>query len=449
MTYDFDLFVIGAGSGGVRASRTAAVQGVKVAVAEEGLMGGTCVNVGCVPKKLFTYASHYAHDFKDAKGYGWSVGKTSFDWKVLIKNKDAEISRLNGIYRNMLNNSGVTLIDGRAIFKDDHTVIVNGTEYTAEKILITCGSTPFVPNIEGAELGGTSFEAFYLDTFPKRVLVIGGGYIAVEFAGIFNGLGADVKLTIRKDLILNGFDEDIRAFAQEQIKINGVDILTGVSPTKLEKTDTGTLVTMSHGSTVEADFVMWATGRVPYTQNMGLENTSLKLNDDGSIEVDETFKSNAKSIYALGDVINRFQLTPVALGEAMVFVDQNYGSKTREMHYENIPTAVFSDPSIGTCGISEQDATAQGYDVQIFKSEFRAMKNTLSGSPIRTLMKLVVDRKTDTVLGAHMVGDDAGEIMQGIGIAMVNGLTKANFDACIGIHPSSAEEFVTMRTPVN
>ena len=449
MTYDFDLFVIGAGSGGVRASRTAAAQGIKVAIAEEGLMGGTCVNVGCVPKKLFTYASHYAHDFKDAEGYGWSVGKTSFDWKVLIKNKDAEISRLNGIYRNMLNNSGVTLIDGRATFKDDHTVIVNGTQYTAEKILITCGSTPFVPNIEGAELGDTSFEAFYLDTFPNRVLVIGGGYIAVEFAGIFNGLGADVKLSVRKDLILNGFDEDIRAFAQEQIKKNGVNILTGVSPTKLEKTDTGTLVTMSDGSTVEADFVMWATGRVPYTKNMGLENTSLKLNDDGSIEVDNTFKSNTNSIYALGDVINRFQLTPVALGEAMVFVDQNYGNKTREMHYENIPTAVFCDPSIGTCGISEQDATAQGYDVQIFKSEFRTMKNTLSGSPIGTFMKLVIDRKTDVVLGAHMVGDDAGEIMQGIGIAMVNGLTKANFDACIGIHPSTAEEFVTMRTPVN
>ena len=447
MSYDFDLFVIGAGSGGVRASRTAASMGVKVAVAEEGLMGGTCVNVGCVPKKLFTYASHYAHDFKDAKGYGWSVGERSFDWNTLIKNKDSEIERLNGIYRTMLNNSGVTLIDGRAMFKDDHTVVVNGTEYTAEKILITCGATPFVPNIEGAELGGTSFDAFYLDQFPKRVLVVGGGYIAVEFAGIFNGLGADTKLAIRKDKILNGFDEDIRDFAQTQIVTNGVDILTNVSPIKLEKSQSGTLVKMSDGSEIEVDFVLWATGRVPYTKNMGLENTSLQLEQDGSIAVDDTFKSNSDSIYALGDVINRMQLTPVALGEAMVFVDQNYGTKTKIMNYNNIPTAVFSDPSIGTCGISEQEAINQGYDVEIYKSEFRAMKNTLSGNPIRTLMKLVVDKKTDVVLGAHMVGDDAGEIMQGIGIAMVNGLTKANFDACIGIHPSSAEEFVTMRTP--
>ncbi len=449
MTYDFDLFVIGAGSGGVRASRMGASMGLTVAVAEEGLMGGTCVNVGCVPKKLFTYASHYAHDFKDAKGYGWSVGDVSFNWETLVKNKNTEIERLNGIYRNMLGNSGVKIIDGYATFKDNHTVIVNGTEYTAEKILITCGATPFVPNIEGAELGGTSFDAFFLKEFPKRILVVGGGYIAVEFAGIFNGLGADVKLSIRKDKVLTGFDEDIRDFAQTQFETNGINILKKVSPSKLEKTDTGIKVSMSDSSTFEVDFVMWATGRVPYTKNLGLENTDLSLEKDGSIAVDNAFKSNVDSIYALGDVINRMQLTPVALGEAMIFLDQNFGTKTKTMDYENIPTAVFSDPSIGTCGLSEQNAIQQGYDVQIFKSEFRAMKNTLSGSPIRTIMKLVVDRKTDVVLGAHMVGDEAGEIMQGIGIAMVNKLTKAQFDACIGIHPSSAEEFVTMRTPIN
>ncbi|MGB1361070.1 MAG: glutathione-disulfide reductase [Alphaproteobacteria bacterium] len=443
MSFDYDLFVIGAGSGGVRASRMGASMGLKVAVAEDGMMGGTCVNVGCVPKKLFTYAGNFAHSFDDAKGYGFTTEKPKFDWKTLRTNKDNEINRLNGIYNNMLKNAGVEIIDGYAVLKDKNTVTVNGKDYTAERILITVGSTPVLPNIEGIELAGTSFDAFYMDELPNEITVVGGGYIAVEFASIFASLGAKVKLLVRSS-ILKEFDGETVEFAKNQMEQNGVEFITGCNIEKLSK-DGDKIICHTDKGDIQSDFVMYATGRKPYVENLGLENAGVKT-ENGAIVVNDDFQTNVPSIYALGDVINRMQLTPVALGEAMVFLNRVYGDKTKTMDYSNIATAVFCYPNMGTVGLSQEDAIAQGYDIDIYKSDFKPMKNTLSGSPFRSFMKLVVDTKSDRVLGAHMVGDDAGEIIQGIGIAVKAGLTKADFDNTIGIHPTSAEEFVTMRT---
>ncbi|RED53942.1 glutathione-disulfide reductase [Aestuariispira insulae] len=448
-SFDYDLFVIGAGSGGVRASRMAASFGARVAVAEDMFLGGTCVNVGCVPKKLFVYASHYAEEFHDAKGFGWSVGARDHHWPTLIGNKNNEIERLNGIYGNLLKNAGVELIDGRATIVDAHTVEVGERTFTAERILVAVGGWPMVPDIPGKEFAATSNEAFYLEERPERVIVVGGGYIAVEFAGIFKGLGSQVTQLYRGPLFLRGFDEDVRHHLAGEMRKKGVDLKFDSNIASIEKFEKGLRATLEDGSVLEADFIMYATGRVPKTEGLGLEQAGVELDRKGAIKVDEDFRTSVPSIYAIGDVIDRVALTPVALAEGMVFSHNNYNGEARKMDYQFIPTAVFSQPNIGTCGLTEEEARAQYGEVTLYKSEFRALKHTLSGSDERTFMKLIVDKASDKVVGAHMVGPDAGEIMQGIGIAMKMGATKADFDATIGIHPTSAEEFVTMRTPAN
>lgn len=447
--YDFDLFVIGAGSGGVRAARMAATSGVRVAVAEDRYMGGTCVNVGCVPKKLYVYASHYAEQIHEAAGFGWQVEKPTFDWATLRDNKKAEISRLNGIYQNLLDGSGVQVIDGRGQVVDAHTVEVNGQRYTSERVLIATGGWPVVPPIDGAELALTSNEIFDLDQFPQRILIVGGGYIAVEFAGIFAGLGAQTTQLYRGELFLRGFDNQIRQFVADEMIKKGVDLRFNINVESIRKLDNGNLsVLLTDGSSVETDAVLYATGRKPNVTGLGLEQAGVALADSGAVEVDQHFQTSVPSIYALGDVINRVQLTPVALAEGMQLVEHLYGddSGSKTVNYQLIPTAVFSQPNIGTVGLSEEQAREQCSNLDVYDSEFRAMKHTLSGSDERTLMKLLVDADTDRVVGVHMVGPDSGEIIQGIGIALKAGATKSVFDSTVGIHPTAAEEFVTMRT---
>ncbi len=447
-SYDYDLFVIGAGSGGVRASRMAAAMGVRVAVAEDLHIGGTCVNVGCVPKKLFVYASQFAEEFKQATGYGWRLGDAEFDWPTLRDNKNAEIQRLNGIYLKLLANSGCELIGGRASIKDPHTVTVSGRDFSAERILVATGGWPFIPDILGREHAISSNEVFYLEQFPKRVIVVGGGYIAVEFAGIFAGLGAQTKQVYRGDLFLRGFDQEVRHFAAEEVAKKGVSLVFNSDITAIEKRSNGSLkVTFSDGHSEETDCVLYATGRTPKVQGLGLDNTLIKQQDNGAIIVNEQFQTDEPSIYAIGDVIDRVQLTPVALAEGMQLVHQLYGEEDSQVDYDLIPTAVFSQPNIATVGLTEEQARAEYTEVEVYKSNFRAMKQTLSGGEERTFMKLLVDKASDRVVGVHMVGPDAGEIIQGIAIALKAGATKQIFDATIGIHPTAAEEFVTMREP--
>ncbi len=444
--YDFDLFVIGAGSGGVRAGRMAAAMGVRVGIAEDRYLGGTCVNVGCVPKKLYVYASHYGDDFAQAQGFGWQSEKPTFRWETLRDNKSQEIERLNGIYRNMLVNSGCTLIDGRARIVDAHTVAVGDEQYSAERILVATGGWPFVPQIEGREHITTSNEVFDLEAFPERVVVVGGGYIAVEFAGIFAGLGARTHQIYRGDLFLRGFDQEVREFVAEEMRKKDVDLRFNTDVARIEKVADGSLrVELKSGEVLEADCVLYATGRVPNVTNLGLENVAVRQRDNGAIVVNEDFQTDAPSVYALGDVTDRVQLTPVALAEGMTLVRNLYGGKADKVDYDLIPTAVFCQPNIGTVGLTEEQARERYGDIDVYSSNFRALKHTLSGSDERTLMKMIVDSATDRVLGVHMAGGDAGEIIQGIAIALKAGATKAVFDATIGIHPTAAEEFVTMR----
>lgn len=448
MSYDYDLFVIGAGSGGVRASRIAAGLGAKVAVAEDLFMGGTCVNVGCVPKKLFVYGSHFSEEFEAAKGFGWTVSPPEFDWPTLRDNKTKEIERLNGIYDTMLGNAGVEVIRGRATVVDPHSVKVGDKVYTAERILIAVGGWPQIPDIPGKEHVISSNEAFYLETFPKRVIVVGGGYIAVEFAGIFNGLGSDTSLLYRGELFLRGFDKDIREFTAEEMRKKGINLQFNTNITAVEKQADGTLLaTLTDGSTLTADAIMYATGRKPKTANLGLENTQVELAANGSIIVNDDYQTHEPSIYAVGDVIDRMQLTPVALAEGMALARNLYGGQNSKVDYDFIATAVFSQPNIGTVGYSEEVAKEKFESVAVYKSEFRHMKHTISGLNERTFMKLLVDQKTDKVIGCHMVGADAGEIIQGLAVAIKAGATKKDFDTTIGIHPTAAEEFVTMREP--
>ncbi len=448
MAYDFDLFVIGAGSGGVRAARFAAGFGAKVAVVESRYLGGTCVNVGCVPKKLLVYGSHFAEDFEQAKGYGWTVGQTSFDWPTLIANKNREIERLNGIYRKLLVNSGVTLLEGHGHLADPHTVEVNGQRYSAERILIATGGWPVIPDIPGREHAISSNEAFFLEQLPKRVIVVGGGYIAVEFAGIFNGLGAKTTQLYRKELFLRGFDGTVRTHLRDEMLRAGVDLQFNADIARIDKLADGSLkATLKDGRELEADCVFYATGRRPMLDNLGLENTAVQLDDKGYIQVDELFQTTEPSILALGDVIGRVQLTPVALAEGMAVARRLFKPEQyRPVDYQHIPTAVFSQPPIGTVGLTEEQAREQGHQVSVYESDFKAMKLSLTDSEERTLMKLVVDSQTDQVLGCHMVGPDAGEIVQGLAIALKAGATKQVFDETIGVHPTAAEEFVTMRT---
>ncbi|AZZ76087.1 glutathione-disulfide reductase [Pseudomonas sp. RU47] len=450
MAYDYDLYVIGAGSGGVRAARFAAGFGAKVAVAESRYLGGTCVNVGCVPKKLLVYGAHFAEDFEQASGFGWSLGEANFDWATLIANKDREINRLNGIYRNLLVNSGVTLHEAHAKIVGPHEVEVNGERYTAKNILIATGGWPQIPEIPGREHAIGSNEAFFLKELPKRVLVVGGGYIAVEFAGIFHGLGANTTLLYRGDLFLRGFDGSVRKHLQEELTKRGLDLQFNADIARIDKQADGSLkATLKDGRELDADCIFYATGRRPMLDNLGLENTDVQLTDKGFIKVDEQYQTSEPSILALGDVIGRVQLTPVALAEGMAVARRLFKPEQyRPVDYKMIPTAVFSLPNIGTVGLTEEEAREAGHDVVIFESRFRPMKLTLTECQEKTLMKLVVDGKTDKVLGCHMVGPDAGEIVQGLAIALKAGATKRDFDDTIGVHPTAAEEFVTMRTPV-
>ena len=450
MAYEFDLFVIGAGSGGVRAARFAAGFGAKVAVAESRYLGGTCVNVGCVPKKLLVYGAHFAEDFEQASGFGWSLGEADFDWATLIANKDREINRLNGIYRNLLVNSGVTLIEGHAKITGPNEVEVNGQRHTAKHILIATGGWPQIPEIPGHEHAISSNEAFFLKELPKRVLVVGGGYIAVEFAGIFHGLGAKTSLLYRGDMFLRGFDGAVRKHLHEELVKRGMDVQFNADIERIDKQADGSLkATLKDGRELIADCVFYATGRRPMLDNLGLENTGVKLDKRGFVEVDDLYQSTEPSILAIGDVIGRVQLTPVALAEGMAVARRLFKPEQyRPVDYQMIPTAVFSLPNIGTVGLSEEQAVEAGHKVQIFESSFRPMKLTLTECQERTLMKLVVDADTDKVLGCHMVGPEAGEIVQGLAIALKAGATKQHFDETIGVHPTAAEEFVTMRTPV-
>lgn len=460
-THDFDLFVIGGGSGGVRAARMAAQRGVRVALAEmqgaDGL-GGTCVNVGCIPKKLYSYAAHYAEAFEESHGFGWEGEAPVLNWAKLKANRAQEISRLNGVYGNLLTGSGVTVFDAFARLEGPHCVVLASNGATAEQrfsakhILIATGGTPHVPDIEGREHVSDSNAIFDLEPFPQRLLVVGGGYIACEFASIFNGLGAEVTQLYRGDQVLRGFDDEIRHFVSSEMTKNGVDLRLGTDVAAITKTDKGLRVKLKDGAELLADAVLYATGRVPLVAGLGLEAAGVALRKDGAVIVDECYQTNVPSIYAVGDVTSRVQLTPVALGEAMVVVDELFGpapgKPARRMSYDFIPTAVFTHPSIGTVGYGEAQARALYQDVTIFRSEFKALKHTLSGSTERTLMKLVVETKTDKVVGLHMVGAEAGEIVQGFAVAMKAGATKALFDSTVGIHPTMAEEFVTMREPV-
>ena len=451
MSYDLDLFVIGAGSGGVRAARFAAGFGAKVAVAESRYLGGTCVNVGCVPKKLLVYGAHFSDDFEHAKGFGWTVEKPTFDWPTLIANKNQEIQRLNGIYRNLLLNSGVQLLEGHARLVDAHTVEVDGQRFTAEHILIATGGWPQIPDVPGREHAITSNEAFFLEQLPKRVIVVGGGYIAVEFAGIFHGLGAQTTLLYRKELFLRGFDGAVRKHLSEELTKRGMDLQFNADIARIDKQPDGSLkATLKDGRVLEADCIFYATGRRPMLDNLGLENTGVELNKDGFIAVDDKFQTSEPSILALGDVIGRVQLTPVALAEGMAVARRLFKPEQyRPVDYQHIPTAVFSLPNIGTVGLTEEQAREQGHELKIFESRFRPMQLTLTEDHEKTLMKLVVDANTDKVLGCHMVGPDAGEIIQGLAVALKAGATKQVFDETIGVHPTAAEEFVTLRTPVN
>jgi len=445
--FDYDLFVIGAGSGGVRAARMAAGFGARVAVAEDRYMGGTCVNVGCVPKKLYVYAAEFGKGFKDGQEFGWNAGAPHFDWATLRDNKKTEISRLNAIYRKLLSGVEAQVINGRGRIIDAHTVAVGEQHYTAEKILVATGGWPHIPEFPGSEYAITSNEIFDLESFPQRLVIVGGGYIAVEFAGIFNGLGAQVTQLYRGPLFLRGFDSDIRAHAAQEIAKSGVDLRFEVNVESITPGASGLQILLTDGTTLEADSVLYATGRKANLLELGLENVDVGISEFGTIEVDEHYRTAQPSIFALGDVTGGMELTPVALAEGMAFARRQFGGIENQVDYDFIATAVFCQPNIGTVGFTEDEARAKFGHIRLFKSTFRPMKHTISGRDEKTFMKLIVDKASDRVVGVHMMGPDAGEIMQGIAIALRAGATKAVFDTTIGIHPTAAEEFVTMREP--
>ena len=425
----------------------AASFGARVAVAEERYYGGTCVNVGCIPKKLFVYGSRFPEDRAVAAGYGWTVDEPTFDWPTLVRNKDTEIQRLNGIYERMLKNAGCEVIPARATLIDPHTVEVNGKHITATHILVATGGWPLVPEIPGREHILTSNEMFHLEQLPRRMVVVGGGYIAVEFAGILRGLGCEVTQLYRGEMILRGFDTETAAFLVEQMRHKGIDLRLQSDVVRIDKTATGLNLTLKDGSTLEADGVLYATGRVPMTSNLGLEACGVALDAAGAIRVDAHYRTNVPSIYAVGDVTNRVNLTPVALAEGMSLARRLFGSRDTTVDYEFIPTAIFSQPPIGTVGFSEDEARKQFGDIEVFTSSFTPLRFTISPVKEKAFMKLIVDQASRRVVGLHMCGEDAGEITQGFAVAMRAGATKETFDTTIGIHPSAAEEFVTMREP--
>lgn len=450
--FDCDLFVIGGGSGGVRAARMAGQGGARVMLAEAAALGGTCVNVGCIPKKLYSEAAQFADDFRDAAGFGWDVAPPRLDWARLKANRAREIGRLNGVYEQLLRGAGVELLRGWATLCDTHTVQVatatGARRVRARHILLATGGTPSVPHFPGREHVLTSDQMFDLEPFPRRLVVVGGGYIACEFASIFQGLGAQVTQLHRGDQVLRGFDEDVRNFIAQQLRGHGLDLRLRTDVASVAREGGGLLVTLASGETLPADAVLYATGRVPNVAGLGLEAVGLAMSPHGGIPVDDGFTTAVPSIHAVGDVTARLQLTPVALAEAMVVVDRLFGSGTRRMDHALVPTAVFTHPNIGTVGLTEAQARERHGQVRVFRTEFRALKHTLSGNAERTLMKLVVDAASDRVVGLHMVGAEAGEIVQGFAVAMKAGATKAVFDATIGIHPTAAEEFVTLREPI-
>ena len=445
--FDYDLITIGAGSGGVRASRLAGKYGARVAVIEESRYGGTCVMRGCVPKKLLVMGAHFAQHFEDAVGFGWTVQGATHDWAKMIAAKDKELERLEGVYKRILRDAGVTLIDGRGVVADGHTVEVGGKRITAEKILVAAGGWPVIPDFPGHEHVITSNEGLDLKQRPQRIVIVGGGYIAVEFAGIFNALGSEVTMMIRSGQLLRGFDQDVRATLGEELEKKGIKIRRDCIIRSVEKKGAAYSVMYDLGEEQIADCVMVATGRAPNTAKLGLKETGVKLNAKGAVAVDEWNRSSVDSIFAVGDITDRVNLTPVAINEGRVFAENFFNKKPMMLDYSNIASAVFSQPPVSVVGMSEEEAR-KAHKVRLFITRFRAMKHTLSGRDERTMMKLVVDKATDRVLGCHMVGDDAPEIIQGLAVALKCGATKAQFDATVGIHPTAAEEFVTMRDAV-
>lgn len=447
-SYDFDLITIGAGSGGVRASRMAAAAGVRVAVAEAGALGGTCVNRGCIPKKLMVYASEFASTFADASGYGWTVGTPTFDWARLMAAKDREIERLNGIYRDLLERPGATILRGRARLADRHVVEVDGVPHSADRILIATGGRPEVPDVPGIEHAVTSDEVFHLQSLPERVVIVGGGYIGVEFSGVFHGLGADVTLLHHGSLLLHGFDHDLAATLGDEMRKRGVDLHLNTTLGRIDRDHDRLLVTARDGSTFEGDLVLCATGRVPNTAGLGLEAVGVELDERGAVVVDAASESSVPGIYAVGDCTDREALTPVAIAEAMALVDTLYNGRPSTVDYAHVPTAVFGQPPAAAVGLTEEEARARGHELTVYRTSVRPLLHALSGRDEHAMLKLVVDRSDGRVLGLHMVGPDAPEIVQAMAVAIRAGLTKDQLDATMALHPTLAEELVTMRAPV-
>ncbi len=445
---DFDLFVVGGGSGGVACARRAASHGARVGLVEESRMGGTCVHRGCIPKKFLVYASHFHHEFEDAAGYGWTVGESSFDWATMVAAKCKELDRLESIYRRLLKESGVTSFDGHGALIDANTVEVDGARHSADTLLVATGGWPFIPDLPGSELAITSNEAFDLPELPERIVIVGGGYIACEFACIFNGLGVEVVQLYRSDMILRGFDMDVREICCEEMRKTGVDVRLNENAVKLEKSSNGIVVTTSQGNCLEVDQVMFATGRAPNTAGIGIEEVGVELNHKGAVNVDSGSCSNVANIYAVGDCTDRVNLTPVAIHEGRCLAETLYNNNPQIPDHRNIPTAVFTQPEIGTVGMSEEDARTHCAAVDIYKTRFRPLKHTLTGRDETVFMKLVVDRSNDRVVGCHMIGSGAGEMSQLLGVAIKAGATKAQFDETVAVHPTSAEELVTMYEPV-
>jgi glutathione reductase (NADPH) len=447
MEYDYDLFVIGAGSGGVRGARMAAQTGARVAIAEEFRFGGTCVIRGCVPKKLLVYASEFSEIFKEAEGFGWSVGTPTFNWSKLIANKDAEIERLSGIYRGVLERNGVTIFQSRAVLEDAHTVrlLKEDRTVTAKTILVAVGSWPFVPPMPGSDLAITSSEAFDLPKLPGSIAIVGAGYIGLEFAGIFHGLGVDVTVVHRGPRLLRGFDIDMETGLAEAMTARGIKLMLNTKVAAIEKRDARFALVTNSGQHVEADLVMYATGRVPNTATLGLEKAGVVLGEAGQVKVDEFSRSSVDNIYAIGDVTDRVNLTPVAIDEAMRFVDTVFRGKPTPVDHHGIPTAVFSQPEIGTVGLTEEEARQKCVGVDIYKTSFRPLKAVLAGTTERTIMKIIVDQGSDQVVGVHILGPDAAEMAQILAIPLRLGATKADFDATMALHPTAAEELVTLR----
>jgi glutathione reductase (NADPH) len=445
-SYDYDLFVIGAGSGGVRAARMSSSYGARVAIAEEYRFGGTCVIRGCVPKKLLVYAARFSGDFEDAAGFGWQIDGLKFDWQTLIANKDKEIDRLEGLYKKTLNNADAAIFSDRAELVDPHTIrlVEADRTLTARTILVATGGHPFKPDTPGAEHAITSNEAFHLKELPKRITIVGAGYIAVEFASIFNGLGSQVTMIYRGELILRGFDDDIRTGLADEMQKRGVDILLNTQVSEITPDGDAYAVKLSNGDTLATDLVMYATGRMPNTGTLGLEQAGVELGRNGHVVVDDYSKSSVEHIFAVGDVTGRVALTPVAIREGAAFAESVFNDNPSSVDYSGIPTAVFSEPEIGTVGLTEAEAREKHPKLKIYKSSFRPMKHTLSGRDEKMIMKLLVDGETDRVVGCHMLGADAGEMAQILAITMRMGATKEDFDATVALHPSAAEELVTM-----